>query len=91
VRWALRLVDPTLGSEVAFVISLSAFHFNRIDRSKESIAVSMELIFVPRSLVAEAGAADAGRHMVADQLATAVGEDRRPAHPACALLLVAAG
>jgi hypothetical protein len=49
VRWVLRLVDPTLGSEVAFVISLSAFHFNRIDRSTESIAVSTELIFVPRS------------------------------------------
>jgi len=45
----LRLVDPTLGSEVAFVISLSAFHFNRIDRSRQSIAVSTELIFVPRS------------------------------------------
>ena len=41
--------------------------------------------------VAAAGAADAGRHLVADQLAAAVGQDRRPIDQTCPLLLVAAG
>jgi uncharacterized protein YggE len=40
--------------------------------------------------VATAGVARADREVVADQLA-AVGEDRRTAHPTCALLLVAVG
>jgi class 3 adenylate cyclase len=34
---------------------------------------------------------DAGRHLVADQLAAAVGQDRRPIDQTCPLLLVAAG
>jgi hypothetical protein len=38
--------------------------------------------------VAPAGAARADREVVADRLAAAVGEDRRTAHPTCALLLV---
>jgi hypothetical protein len=41
--------------------------------------------------VAPAGAADAGRHLVADQLAAAVGQDRWTADPTCAPLLVAIG
>jgi hypothetical protein len=40
-------------------------------------------------LVATAGAARADRKVVADLLAAVVGEDRRTAHPNCALLLVA--
>jgi hypothetical protein len=42
-------------------------------------------------IVATAGAARAGREVVAHQLAAAVGQDRRTAHPTCALLLVAVG
>jgi Transposase DDE domain group 1 len=42
-------------------------------------------------LVGAAGAGDADREVVADQLAAAVGEDRRTAHQTCALLLVGAG
>jgi Transposase DDE domain group 1 len=45
----------------------------------------------PGQSLAAAGAADAGRHLVADQFAAAVSEDRRTAHPTCTLLLVAAG
>src|SRR5208282_1182459 len=45
----------------------------------------------PREFVAAAGVAGAGRHLVADQLAAAPGENRRTAHQTCALLLVAAG
>src|SRR6202022_3122597 len=45
----------------------------------------------PREFVPAVGAADEGRHLVANQLAAAVGEDRRTAHPTCALLLVAVG
>ena len=45
----------------------------------------------PREFVATPGAADEGRHLVADQLAAAVGENRRTAHQTCALLLVAVG
>jgi hypothetical protein len=44
-----------------------------------------------REPLAAAGAAGVDREMVADQLAAAVGEDRRTAHQTCALLLVAAG
>src|ERR1700730_19333129 len=44
-----------------------------------------------RVFVPAAGAANEGRHLVANQLAAAVGEDRRTAHPTCALLLVAVG
>jgi len=42
-------------------------------------------------LVGAAGAGDADREVVADQLAAAVGEDRRTAHQTRALLLVGAG
>jgi Transposase DDE domain group 1 len=42
-------------------------------------------------LVAPAGVARADRKVVANQLAATVGQDRRTAHPTCALLLVAAG
>ena len=45
----------------------------------------------PQQFVAAAGAADEGRHLVADQLAAAVGENRRAVHQTCALLLVAVG
>jgi hypothetical protein len=41
--------------------------------------------------VAATGAARADREVVTNQLAAAVGEDRRTAHPTCALLLVAIG
>ena len=40
--------------------------------------------------MATVGAARADREVVADQLAAAVGEDRRTAHPTCALLLAVA-
>jgi hypothetical protein len=42
----------------------------------------------PREFVATAGAARADQEMVTNQLAAAVGEDRRTAHPTCALLLL---
>src|SRR5271163_2698613 len=45
----------------------------------------------PREFVAAAGAADAGRLLVADRLAAAVDEDRRTIDQARTLLLVAAG
>jgi hypothetical protein len=41
--------------------------------------------------VAAAGATDAGRHLVADQLAAAVGENWRTVGQACSLLLAVAG
>ena len=48
-------------------------------------------MLITSGIVATAGAARADREVVADQLAAAVGEDRRTAHPTCALLLVAVG
>ncbi len=45
----------------------------------------------PKLRFVSAGAADTGRHLVADQLAAAVDEERQTAHPTCALLLVAVG
>jgi hypothetical protein len=45
----------------------------------------------PRQSVATVGAARTDREVVTNQLAAAVGEDRRTAHPTRALLLVAAG
>src|ERR1019366_1634180 len=44
----------------------------------------------PREPVAAAGAAAADRHVVADQLAAAAGENRRAFDQACPVLLVAA-
>src|ERR1019366_2493962 len=44
-----------------------------------------------RESVASAGAADEDRHLVADQLAAAAGENRRAFDKACSVLLVAAG
>src|SRR5208282_2820117 len=44
-----------------------------------------------RAVVPAASVAGTGRQLVADQLAAAVGEDRRAVDQACALLLVAAG
>src|SRR5271165_6124729 len=41
--------------------------------------------------MAALGSADEGRHLVTDQLAAAIGQDRRTAHPTRPLLLVAAG
>jgi len=41
--------------------------------------------------VHEAGTGDADLEVVADQLAAAVGEDRRTAYQTCALLLVGTG
>src|ERR1035437_3777746 len=45
----------------------------------------------PREFVAAAGVAGAGRHLVADQLAAAPGEDRRAVDQACPVLLAPAG
>ena len=45
----------------------------------------------PGQPVTAAGVAGADRHLVADQLAAATGENRRAAHQACPVLLVAAG
>src|ERR1019366_8565270 len=45
----------------------------------------------PGESVAEAGAAEADRELVVDELAATVGEDRRQADQACAVLLAAAG
>src|ERR1019366_4193000 len=44
-----------------------------------------------RESLAAAGAADEDRHLVADQLAAAAGENRRTFDKACPVLLVAAG
>jgi len=49
------------------------------------------IAYNPREPVAAAGAADAGCHLVADQLAAAAGENRRAFDKACPVLLVAAG
>jgi Transposase DDE domain group 1 len=52
--------------------------------------VRLWLSVIAYNLGAAAGAADSGRHLVADQLAAAVGEDRRTVDKARTLLLVAA-
>ena len=46
---------------------------------------------VKRASKSATGVAQADRNLVTDQLAAAVGEDRRTAHPTCALLLVVVG
>jgi hypothetical protein len=46
-------------------------------------------LFANPFAMAVAGAADAGRHLVAYQLAATGGKERRTAHQTCALLLVA--